>query len=121
MADNRNRGGVTVAPANPSIAPKPEPKPEGVRMSRKLSPEEKERRAKELANESKADKFRRLAIYRVSKAQKAIKAIGHLANRAQYEATHEQAEKVCKALADAVQAVKDRFTGNKQNGASFSL
>ena len=49
------------------------------------------------ANETKADRFTRLAVARVSKAIKAIQNIGNLGGP-NYEKTQEQVEKISEAL-----------------------
>lgn len=59
--------------------------------------------------ETKAQKFIRLANMRVPKIIKAIRNVGNLALRAQYEYTPEQSAKLVQMLQDEVNAVKKRF------------
>lgn len=75
------------------------------------------------ADESKADKFRRLAKQRVPKAVRIISNIGNLASKGGYEFTSEQADKIDGALIDAVKGVRARFTkalGGADDGAADS-
>lgn len=61
------------------------------------------------ADETKADKFVRLAEQRVPKAIKAIGNVGNLANKSGYEFTATQVDKIAGAIADAAQATHERF------------
>jgi len=76
------------------------------------------RQSKVNPNETKAEKFSRLASARVTKAAKAITNIGNLAG-AGYERTPAQVASINKHLQDAVDRVKARFTapiaGKKEN------
>jgi hypothetical protein len=67
------------------------------------------------ANESKADKFKRLAGKRVNKALNGIRGIGNLGGGG-YESTAEQREKIEKALNDALAAALDLL--NRAKSAS---
>ena len=58
--------------------------------------------------ETKAERFVRLAKARVPRALKRIKLIGNLAGPG-YEYTDEQTEKVLDALQGAVDRVRDKF------------
>jgi hypothetical protein len=58
--------------------------------------------------ESKADRFRRLAEPRVSNAIKKIEIIGNLAG-SNYEFTAEQVEKILSSLKAAVDEVEKKF------------
>ena len=49
-------------------------------------------------NESKSDRFRRLAEPRVNKAEKAIKLVGNLGNRSLYEMTDAERKKIISHL-----------------------
>lgn len=59
--------------------------------------------------ETKADKFKRLAESRVSKALSAIATIGGLASKTNYEYTPEQVEKIIGALNAEVTVLANRF------------
>ena len=62
--------------------------------------------------ESRADKFRRLASRRVSKALNMLRQVKALANKRQYDYTKEQADKIVDALNDAVAKIHDAYHGN---------
>jgi len=58
---------------------------------------------------SKRDSFVRLANARVNKALDALRLVGNLSNKANYEYTTEDAEKIVEALRVAVQECKKKF------------
>lgn len=60
-------------------------------------------------NESKAERFVRLAEPRVSRACKAISLIGHLA-ASSYEYTEQQVDAMFAAMQEALDAQKAKFT-----------
>jgi hypothetical protein len=66
-------------------------------------------------NETKADKFRRLASDRLGKAVTRIQQIGNLSGPG-YEYTEEQRNKIVTILADAVQACAARFAPRTKEG-----
>lgn len=79
-------------------------------------------RPKPPADETKAQRFVRLANARVTKALDAIANIGGLANPANYESTEEQRQKIINAIDGEMQNLVKRF--NKPSGdtkAGFSL
>lgn len=83
-------------------------------MDESASPSKSER--------TKHQKFRKLAESRTNKALDAIGRIGNLSNRALYEWSDDEVEKVIAALRDAVSEVETRFTAPKGNaGARFKL
>ena len=63
---------------------------------------------KQVQEETKAEKFYRLASKRLAKALKDIDLIGHLAT-SQYEHTKEQTEYIVGALTRAVENVSDKL------------
>jgi len=71
--------------------------------------------------ESPAERFKRLAVKRVSKAIKAMRAIATLGNKRQYEYTTEQVNKIVDALTDEHEAIQRAFAGEKRNVESFVL
>lgn len=71
-------------------------------------------------NESKANKFQRLAVARTSKAVKAIYQIGNLGS-ANYESTPEQREKIKTALDSAVTSMINRLNKEVSKPANFTL
>jgi hypothetical protein len=79
-----------------------------------LTEEEEESLAKE---EAKWEKFRQLATNRVNNALKAISLIGKLSNKRAYSYTKEEAAKICQALDEAVDTVRQQFSDKpKQSG-----
>jgi len=57
----------------------------------------------------KRDRFVRLAETRTAKAMQAIRVIGNLANRSNYEFTDEDVKKIAKTLHAEVDAMVARF------------
>jgi len=72
-------------------------------------------------NESKSDKFRRLANMRVPRVIKSLAAVESLANRSAYERTDEQSEKILQAIEEAVKSLRRRFQGAPQAKTGWSL
>ena len=70
--------------------------------------------------ESKQDKFKRLASKRVSNAIQKIELIGNLSG-ASYECTAEDSEKIIAALQQAVDGVKGRFSKKAPETKKFEL
>ena len=71
--------------------------------------------------ETKAERFIRLAEYRVSKTIKDIKQIGQLANRNNYEWTEEQAQAIVSALDNETQALEEALKGVKLTASTFKF
>jgi len=59
--------------------------------------------------ETKADKFKRLAVSRVNKALEAIAQIKALGNKNNYESTPDQQEKIFNTLSDALEDASKAF------------
>lgn len=72
-------------------------------------------------NESRSDKFRRLANHRVPRVLAALAAIESLANKSAYEFTDEQSDKIVAALDEAVKTIRNRFKGAKATTSQWSL
>lgn len=70
-----------------------------------MDPEEKEAG---LPEESKADKFKRLATGRVNNALAKIELIGNLTSTS-YDFTFEQSEKILGSLKEAVEILEKKF------------
>lgn len=71
---------------------------------------------------SKREKFVSLANNRVNRALKDIRLIGNLSNRGAYEYSEDDIRKIVRALQREVDAMRVRFGGPSQGGASnFSL
>jgi len=71
--------------------------------------------------ESKSDKFKRLANSRTSKALDAIASIGGLAAKNNYEYTPEQVSKIVTALTAEIAKVSDKFAGKVEAAVGFEL
>ena len=72
-------------------------------------------------NETKAEKFVRLAEGRVNKSISALERIGALANRSSYEYTEEQIDSMFGAIYDELDEVKSKFViKEKPKGFSFN-
>lgn len=74
-------------------------------------------------NETKAEKFTRIATGRTNKALNAIASLGGLASKANYDYTSEQWEKIYSALLAEMNKVKAKVDagGTVTNDAGFSL
>ncbi len=62
-----------------------------------------------MKQEEKREKFIRLAEVRVSKAMHAIRVVGNLSNRSNYQFNEEDIKKISKALITEVDAMQARF------------
>ncbi len=68
------------------------------------------------------EKFAELATKRVNKASQAIRVIGNLSNKSNYDYTERDVQKIVKELNSAVNEVKRRFsTGNGSMSKSFRI
>lgn len=82
--------------------------------------EEKEEKEQAVPGESKADKFKRLATKRVTRANKCIDLIGNLST-SQYEYTQEQVDTIVQTLSEHINSVQDRFAKRGKKEKTFSL
>lgn len=71
--------------------------------------------------ESKEDRFIRLAMRRVPRALKAMSHVARLGNRQSYACTVDQADKILAALGQAVEQVSDSLMHHDRNGQLFEL
>lgn len=71
-------------------------------------------------NETKEEKFRRLAIPRVTRALDAVRLIGNLSNKASYSYTDDQVDKIEAALRSSVEETMKLFRG-KAKDEGFTL
>jgi len=62
-----------------------------------------------MGREEKREKFVRLAENRVSKAMQAIRVVGNLSNRSNYEFSDEDVKKISRALSAEIDAMQARF------------
>mgnify|MGYP003277212828 CR=1 FL=1 len=72
-------------------------------------------------NESKSEKFIRLAQGRVTKASAAISRIAYLSNTNTYEYTQEQVEQMFSALEQELSQVKAQFEKTEKTKKVFSF
>jgi len=79
-----------------------------------------EKEVKDVAGESKSDKFKRLASKRVVNAIQKVELITNLAAPS-YEYTPEQVEKILGALQGSVDKVKAAFSKQKIEKTDFRL
>lgn len=73
------------------------------------------------SGESKADKFKRLGKYRVTKAVERIEQIGHLANKSQYEYTEEQINRIEALLESTLRATLGKFKARSTEKSVIEL
>jgi hypothetical protein len=65
-------------------------------------------------------RFLDLATQRVDRAENAIRLVGNLANKSNYEYTDSEVKQIITALQDALQAVKVKFkSSSKKKGFQF--
>ena len=79
-----------------------------------------EDQAKNVAGESKSDKFKRLAVKRVKNAISKVELIANLAGPS-YEYTPEEVTKILIALQGSVDKVKAAFSKQKITKSDFQL
>ena len=79
-----------------------------------------ENEEKDVAGESKSDKFKRLASKRVVNAIQKIELIANL-SASSYESTPEEVEKILTALQGSVDKVKAAFSKQKIEKTVFKL
>lgn len=72
-------------------------------------------------NETKRDKFVRLAESRVDNALRNINLIGNLSNKSNYEYTQADVDKIIKALKNAVSDLEKTFSTSKSSNTKFKL
>ncbi len=75
---------------------------------------------KEIAGESKAEKFKRLATPRVNKILKAIDTLGNCSGSS-YEYTDEQVEAMFGAIQNALDQTKEKFQKKTSSTKEFSF
>ena len=87
----------------------------------KLVPKIARPRSKVPENETKAEKFKRLAVRRVSTALKALEAVTRLSAIASYEYSPEQVEKLITALGEAMLELQQAYGNGKKAKTPFEL
>lgn len=106
---------ATKKQSTPISAPVPVAAPRGRKA---LTPAEKAAREEFLKSESKEDKLIRLANPRVTKAVKAIAAVGKLAA---YKPSDAQIDKIEQALGETCAAVVMRLRGTRKESFTFNI
>lgn len=81
---------------------------------------DEEMEEKEIAGESKADKFRRLATPRVNKVIKALDTLGNCSGSA-YEYTPEQVEAMFGAIEQQLTETKEKFQKKTSSVKEFKF
>ena len=72
-------------------------------------------------NETKREKFVRLAESRVDNALRNINLIGNLSNKSNYEYTQADVDKILKALKNAISSLEKSFSTSKSANSKFKL
>tara|TARA_B100000242_G_C42952284_1_gene441558 strand:+ start:752 stop:982 length:231 start_codon:yes stop_codon:yes gene_type:complete len=73
-------------------------------------------------NESKSDRFRRLAEPRVNKAEKALKLVGNLGNRSLYEMTDAERRKIISHLRKELKKMENNLERkSKREEGGFTI
>ena len=65
-----------------------------------------------MPEESRADRFKRLATKRTQNVLHALRVLGNCASRGQYEYTAEDVNKIFRAIQSQVDEIKAKFKGN---------
>lgn len=71
--------------------------------------------------ETKAERFKRLAVRRMNVVVAKLRHVENLANRMNYEYTAEQAAAINDALQASVARIKTAFAGNKKEASGFTF
>lgn len=66
-------------------------------------------------NESKNDKFCRIAEYRTNKIIDMLRLLGNCSNKSTYDYTDEQVDQIFKAIAQATDNARSRFASKKED------
>lgn len=75
----------------------------------------------ELPNESKSDKFVRIAERRTNKILSDISILGNLSNRLNYKYSTEQTDQMFAAIEEQLQIVKDKFYAKGKEETVFKF
>ena len=74
-----------------------------------------EEKEQNIDNESKNDKFCRIAEYRTNRIIDMLRLLGNCSNRSTYEYTDDQVDQIFKAIAQATDNAKSRFAAKKED------
>ena len=66
-------------------------------------------------NETRRNKFRRLAIYRTNAVLEKLRLLGNLSNKSNYEYTDEEINKIFSAIDAQLKSAKLRFTNKSKS------
>ena len=72
-------------------------------------------------NETREDKFTRLAESRVNKIIDALRLLGHLSHKGNYTYTHDQVDAIFKAIQKDLNAAKAKFAEGSNGQKAFTL
>lgn len=74
-----------------------------------------------MVNESKSEKFRRLAMTRGNRVLRDIELLGNLSNRNNYEYTPQQVKIIFSAIEEELRNAKQRFSGGNKEKREIVL
>lgn len=72
-------------------------------------------------DETKHEKFRRLAVKRTQNVLESLRILGNLANMQNYDYSEEEVDKIFKAILDNVKDKKHKFLFNLQRKKKFKF
>lgn len=72
-------------------------------------------------NETKSDRFKRLAENRTQRILEDIRILSNLSNKGLYEYSSQQLKKIFGAIRESVSMAEARFKGKKLNDTEFKL
>lgn len=67
------------------------------------------------SNESRSERFRRLATQRTNAILDKLRLLGNLSNKSNYEYAEEEIRKILNAIETQLRITKARFTGRKKS------
>jgi ABC-type Fe3+-hydroxamate transport system substrate-binding protein len=70
--------------------------------------------------EDRAQRFKRIATYRTNEVLEKLRLLGNLSNRANYDYTEDEIDKIFSAVDSQIRAVKAKFSSSKKR-KDFSL
>lgn len=66
-------------------------------------------------DETRAQKFKRLATYRTNAVLDKLRLLGNLSNKSNYEYADEELRKIFSVIESQLRVTKSRFTGDSKN------
>ena len=76
---------------------------------------------KGLENETKRDKFVRLAVARTNKIIDMVRLLGNCSNKASYDYSKEDVKKIFAAIEDELKSAKAKFDTTEESNSKFRL